>query len=199
MQGTDRMLWRGHPHPLCTEQPDLSAAALPGVNNPPLSYQLRSRCCPADKAPQSAALPLSQFFPPFTLLAFCLPHLLTLQLFQGKNCHVQYSQNGPNSNEGPLAPLKYKQHRFNTDYSMDSSTRLKQYPTENTKSSWHWSAHPPAIYSNRQAKALGQVFQTRFHNELNPAYYWIPGTLHCWLSYWETTSRPCWRTFSTPS
>lgn len=63
------------PTPLWAEQTDLPAAALPGVNNSPLSYQLRSHRGPADKALQSAAVPLSQFFPAFSLLAFCFPHL----------------------------------------------------------------------------------------------------------------------------
>jgi len=116
----------GYPHPLCTEQPHLPAAALPGVNNSQLSYQPRSHRCPADKALRSAAVPLSQFFPPFTLLAFCLPHSLILQPFQGKNHHPPYSQNGPDLNAGPLALPKHKQHRFNTDYSTNSNAGPEQ-------------------------------------------------------------------------
>lgn len=64
------------PTPLWAEQTDLPAAVLPGVNNS-LPYQLRSHRGPADMALQSAAVPLSQFFPAFTLLPLSL--LLTLQ------------------------------------------------------------------------------------------------------------------------
>lgn len=50
------------PTPLWAEQTDLPEAVLPGVNNSPLSYQLRSHRGPADTALQSAAIPVSQFF-----------------------------------------------------------------------------------------------------------------------------------------
>lgn len=72
----------------------------------------------------------STIYPP----AFCLPHFLTLQPFQGKNLHLQYSQNSHDLNGSPLALLKYKQHRFNTDYSMNPSNGLKRQPRENSKS-----------------------------------------------------------------
>lgn len=124
-QGTDRTSRRQRDaSTLFAQSSDLSAA-LPGVNNNPLSYQLRSHQCPTDKALQSAAVPLSQFFPSFTLLAFCLPHLLTLQPFQGKNHCPQHSQNGLDLKGAPLALLKYKQ-QFNTNYSMNSNIGLQQ-------------------------------------------------------------------------
>lgn len=77
------------PTPLWAEQRDLPAAVPPGVNNSPLSYQLRSRRAPADTALQSAAVPLSQVFLAFTPLA--LSPSLTLQPVWGENHNIPHS------------------------------------------------------------------------------------------------------------